>query len=138
MNSGANSNGCDVNGERADMKSDMECYRVTLWVEREPDILKRIDRLNAAFYRIITTPAIRLRRVVRSNYELGIMEFDCEAPASDPSIVTGEVRARIETLDKARKRTLETIPGSYGETAEADERVVGRSDRLVRSDPDSS
>lgn len=74
------------------------CYLVTLWVEDEPDVLRRIDILNAAFYRIITANAIKLRRVVTSDYDNGRMELIVDAPRADPSIVPGQVRAKFEEV----------------------------------------
>jgi hypothetical protein len=79
------------------------CYFVTLEVEDEEDVLRRIGILNAALYRILDTSAIHLKRVVKTDYQAGVMELIVNAPEVDPSIVPGAVTARFEDMGAARR-----------------------------------
>lgn len=79
------------------------CYKVTLEAFEEPDIMRRIDILNAALYRILDTQSIHLKKVVKVDYAGGCLELVVYAPELDPSIVPGAVTARFEDLGEVVK-----------------------------------
>lgn len=71
-----------------------ELHHVTIRVDDEPDVLKRVALLNTALLKVIQ--GTRLIDVLDSDYEHGCIELLIEAEQINPSIVPGRVNVEID------------------------------------------
>lgn len=74
----------------------MARFLVTIETEA-PDLLRRVDLLNASIYRILQ--ASDLIRVDQVDYQHGTLSAIVEAPNDSPMITEGEVTERFQRLE---------------------------------------
>lgn len=69
-------------------------YRVRIVSTEEEDTLKRVDLLNSAMFRVLSTS--RLCRVESSDYRRGEISLLVYGSPSDPMFVPGKVEITVE------------------------------------------
>lgn len=79
---------------RRGARDDGPLHVITVRVEDEPDLLKRIALLNSAMLQVLT--GRRLIRTLEANYETGCLRFLIEAAQIRPSIAPGRVHVEID------------------------------------------
>ena len=75
-------------------RDDAPLHAITVRVDDEPDLLKRIALLNTAMLQVLT--GRRLIRTLEANYETGCLRFLIEASPVTPSITPGRVHVEID------------------------------------------
>lgn len=75
-------------------RDDAALHVITVRVDDEPDLLKRIALLNTAMLQVLT--GRRLIRTLEADYEAGCLRFLIEAAQITPSITPGRVHVEID------------------------------------------